>query len=85
MTELNDQELLRYSRQILDLFAPAGRPAAQLALLDRFEAATQAASFTFALAAGDCLILDNRRALHGREAFEDDGSRLLKRVRVYRG
>lgn len=36
----------------------------------------------FALHAGDCLILDNHRTLHGRTAFVDNGQRLLKRVRL---
>lgn len=36
----------------------------------------------FALQAGDCLILDNHRTLHGRTAFVDNGQRLLKRVRL---
>lgn len=36
----------------------------------------------FALHAGDCLILNNHRTLHGRTAFVDRGERLLKRVRL---
>ncbi len=32
---------------------------------------------------GQCLVIDNKRALHGRTAFSQDSNRLLKRVRVY--
>lgn len=32
--------------------------------------------------AGDCLVVDNQRALHGREAFTRSSIRRLKRVRV---
>jgi hypothetical protein len=35
------------------------------------------------LSAGDCLVVDNRRVLHGRSAIVDAGNRLLKRVRLW--
>jgi alpha-ketoglutarate-dependent taurine dioxygenase len=37
---------------------------------------------SFALGPGDCLILDNRRVLHGRSALSAGSTRLLKRVWV---
>ena len=35
------------------------------------------------MASGQCLVLDNKRVLHGRTAFSAEGNRLLKRVRLY--
>jgi hypothetical protein len=35
------------------------------------------------LAPGQCLVIDNKRSLHGRTAFSSNGDRLLKRVRLY--
>ena len=32
---------------------------------------------------GQCLVIDNKRALHGRTSFSPAGNRLLKRVRLY--
>jgi hypothetical protein len=37
----------------------------------------------FRLAAGDCLVIDNKRALHGRTALAEGSKRLLKRMRGY--
>jgi Taurine catabolism dioxygenase TauD, TfdA family len=38
---------------------------------------------TIRMSPGDCLVIDNKRALHGRSAFSADGGRLLKRIRLY--
>lgn len=73
---------IRYNRQLLEMFKPSDTPETLIHLLDRLDQAIQAASFEFRLAPGDCLILDNRTTVHGRTAFDDDGSRLMKRVRV---
>jgi alpha-ketoglutarate-dependent taurine dioxygenase len=35
------------------------------------------------MSTGQCLIIDNKRALHGRTAFSPNGQRLLKRLRLY--
>lgn len=51
-------------------------------LPDVFAAAASAAAVTLQLAAGDCLVLDNRRILHGRTGFAPGSGRLLKRVWV---
>lgn len=37
----------------------------------------------FHLRAGDCLVIDNKRVLHGRTALEEGSNRLLKRLRGY--
>lgn len=73
---------IRYNRQLLELFRPSDTPESLLQLLDRLDRAIQAASIEFRLGPGDCLILDNHTTVHGRTAFTDDGSRLMKRVRV---
>lgn len=73
---------IRYSRQMLEMFKPSERPFTLVELLDRLDQAIAAVSFTFSLHRGDCLILNNHSTLHGRTSFEDDGTRLLKRVRV---
>lgn len=41
-------------------------------------AADPAFKITFKLSAGDCLVMDNHRTLHGRTAFAADGHRLLQ-------
>jgi len=57
-------------------------PAAGNALAQRFAHAAEAAALALPLAAGDCLVLDNWRVLHGRTSFAPDSPRLLKRVGV---
>ncbi len=37
----------------------------------------------FKLLKGDCLVIGNKKVLHGRTAISKDSGRLLKRVRVY--
>ena len=49
---------------------------------DVFAAAADAAAVRLTLASGDCLVLDNRRVLHGRTGFDLGSERLLKRVWV---
>lgn len=53
-------------------------PAQQQALAN-FETALALEGVSFLLQPGDALLLNNRRSLHGRQAFR--GQRLLKRVR----
>jgi len=45
-------------------------------------AAANAAAEQVLLEAGDCLVIDNHRTLHGRIAFDHESKRLLKRVWV---
>jgi hypothetical protein len=47
-----------------------------------FLAAAHAAADQVLLEAGDCLVIDNRRVLQGRVAFDPASPRLLKRVWV---
>jgi hypothetical protein len=53
------------------------------ALPEIFLAAAQDAADQILLEPGDCLVLDNRRVLHGRIAFDHGSDRLLKRVWVH--
>ena len=73
---------IRYNRVMLEMFTPPDQDPGVPGLLDRLDQAVEAASFSFSLRQGDCLILNNYTTLHGRTAFEDDGQRLLKRVRL---
>lgn len=59
-------------------------PAALKEVLNKFRGATVEvrARFRFLLNPGECLILDNRRVLHGRTEFAPHSDRLLKRVWV---
>jgi hypothetical protein len=54
----------------------------QMAALDALLQAADACEQTMLLAAGDCLVVDNHRVLHGRTAFDPASGRLLKRLRV---
>jgi alpha-ketoglutarate-dependent taurine dioxygenase len=60
----------------------ASIPAHASASLRRFKAAVDRAAHMLLLEPGDCLIIDNHRALHGRTEF--NGARLLRRVRLDR-
>jgi alpha-ketoglutarate-dependent taurine dioxygenase len=81
LTMVERQLRIRYNRVMLDLFTP--EPEAELkALMDRLDQLIEECSFSFALSQGDCMILNNHRCVHGRTAFEDDGRRLMKRVRL---
>lgn len=73
---------MRYSRQMLEMFKQPEQTSETNELLDRLDQAIEAVSFGFRLNRGDCLILNNQTTVHGRTAFGDDGSRLLKRVRI---
>ena len=50
--------------------------------LERFQALFQPSVTRLQLTAGDLLIVDNWRLLHGRDAFAADSGRLLKRLRI---
>jgi alpha-ketoglutarate-dependent taurine dioxygenase len=79
--------LIRYNRMLIQ--EEAGKqqktihPEAQCAL-SALDAAIECSRKEIALSAGDCLIVDNLRVLHGRRAFNPKSTRLLKRVRVMR-
>ena len=73
---------LRFNRSdSLHAATPAQRDALS-ATLDRLEALFERASTALTLQAGDLLVLDNWRTLHGRSAFGADSPRLLKRLRL---
>jgi alpha-ketoglutarate-dependent taurine dioxygenase len=55
------------------------------ALALRFAHAAEAAATELPMEAGDCLVLDNWRVLHGRTGFAPNSPRLLKRVGVEAG
>jgi alpha-ketoglutarate-dependent taurine dioxygenase len=50
--------------------------------LARFAETARRVAIELPLAAGDALLLDNRRMLHGRSAFSAESGRLLKRLRI---
>lgn len=81
LTMANRQLRIRYNRVMLDMFTPEPEPQLK-ALMDRLDQIIEECSFSFTLSKGDCMILNNHRCVHGRTAFEDDGRRLMKRVRL---
>jgi alpha-ketoglutarate-dependent taurine dioxygenase len=84
LTEVGGSARVRYNRSTIRLLAANGVavPAPHADALDAFDGAARASSRTFRLSAGQCLVADNGRLLHGRRAFE--GHRLLRRMKVYR-
>jgi alpha-ketoglutarate-dependent taurine dioxygenase len=50
--------------------------------LKTFDHIAQQCVHTVDLQKGDCIIVDNHRALHGRSAFDAKSGRLLKRLRI---
>jgi hypothetical protein len=72
---------IRYRADVLELESTNRLDArARTALQHLDEVVATASAATFALNAGDLLVLDNRRVLHGRT--EVDGPRLVERVRA---
>jgi alpha-ketoglutarate-dependent taurine dioxygenase len=51
--------------------------------LDEFDRVVRSTERQRALAAGDCVIIDNARVLHGRTAFPNGDDRLLRRMKVH--
>jgi alpha-ketoglutarate-dependent taurine dioxygenase len=50
--------------------------------LTMVEAIAMECKHDIALQQGDCIIVDNHRALHGRSAFDPSSGRLIKRLRI---
>lgn len=50
--------------------------------LAAFEALAMSCVERVALQAGDCIVVDNHRVLHGRSAFDPSSGRLIKRLRI---
>lgn len=73
---------LRYHSAVL---ARAQMPWRQRIARRQLRAAVGRSTFELTLGAGDLLIVDNLRALHGRTSMQDDSGRLLLRMRVRRG
>jgi alpha-ketoglutarate-dependent taurine dioxygenase len=73
---------VRYNSNGLSIMADAPQHRMYSAALQRWDDTVSrlAARNTFKLSRGDCLIIDNRRVLHGRSAFR--GERLMKRLRT---
>ncbi len=51
-------------------------------LMASFESWAALCSYQISLGVGDCLVLDNKRFLHGRTAITPGSQRLIKRLRV---
>lgn len=62
-------------------FAPVC-DAAHSEVLARLIDSAMKRAIQFRLQPGDCLVVENRKVLHGRVGFEDTPTRLLKRLRV---
>lgn len=76
---------IRFNRRDMEGYGEKFGPrlaAGQTEALDRLLRAAGDCTRTMAMAAGDCLIVDNHRVLHGRTAFDPRSGRLLKRLRV---
>jgi alpha-ketoglutarate-dependent taurine dioxygenase len=73
----NHRDFVSYGER----YGPALAPD-QLAALDQVLAAANACVREMMLSREDCLVVDNRRVLHGRSAFSPRSGRLLKRLRV---
>ena len=81
------QMWIRYNAQETAYYGEAGAPLSpqHRHALAQLEAALAepAAQERFHLSPGECLVIDNRRVLHGRSACPKGGRRLLKRIRLY--
>jgi hypothetical protein len=76
---------IRFNHRDLASFGERYGPALtadQTRVLDEVLVAARASAIDIRLAAGDCLVVDNHRVLHGRTAFDPGSGRLLKRLRV---
>ena len=83
------EPLMRYYRTQLDEDVAAGAPLAprHRMAVDELDAvlADLAPRCQFRLEAGEMILINNIRALHGRTALEDDSARLMYRFRVHAG
>jgi alpha-ketoglutarate-dependent taurine dioxygenase len=83
-----DEVWIRYNAQEMAFYSETGgaslSPQHRHALA-KLEAALSepTAQEKFRLSPGECLLIDNKRVLHGRSACSKGGHRLLKRVRLY--
>lgn len=79
---LDAQGRLRFNRNDCLAAAAPARQAALATALAPLQALFAEAACSLALAAGDLLVIDNWRTLHGRDAFAAGSPRLLKRLRL---
>jgi alpha-ketoglutarate-dependent taurine dioxygenase len=76
---------VRFNRRDMQSFAKLrGKSLSeqQLSDLAEFETLASQCMERLRLQPGDCIIVDNRRALHGRSAFNPASGRLIKRLRI---
>jgi gamma-butyrobetaine dioxygenase len=76
---------VRFNRRDMQSFAKLrGKSLSeqQLSDLAEFETLASRCMERIRLQPGDCIIVDNRRALHGRSAFNPASGRLIKRLRI---
>ena len=74
----NLRDFVGYGERFGPLLSPAQHDALRAAM-----AAAERHAQRLMLEAGDCLVVDNHRVLHGRSAFTPGCGRLLKRLRVH--
>jgi alpha-ketoglutarate-dependent taurine dioxygenase len=53
------------------------------AALDELDRAIDAVKIHYRLRPGECLFINNKKALHGRTSFSRDSGRLIRKVKVY--
>jgi gamma-butyrobetaine dioxygenase len=75
---------IRYNRLRFELYDP--RPTtSRAALLDSVDRALDQVKVQFHVTEGQCLLIDNRHVLHGRDAFDPASRRSFKRAHVFTG
>ncbi len=79
---------IRYNRRDIDVYEKSRQlaiPADCKKALDHLDQVIKFSNtkLRFLLNQGDCLIINNKKVLHGRTAFNHNSNRLLKRVRLY--
>ena len=73
----NRYEIDKYCRTLAHEYSPTERE-----LMASFESWADLHSYQMSLGVGDCLVIDNKRLLHGRTAVAPGSQRLIKRLRV---
>lgn len=76
---------IRYNRVMLEIhYGSLGQDRSEKRLFDRLDQICETHSQRFKLHEGDCWVVNNHKLLHGRTAIQNDGFRLLKRLRLDR-
>lgn len=82
LTKSQNEFFIRYSRMIIEATPNSIKANIDSNLLDKIDAIIAEYQNTIKLEKGDCLILNNKKILHGRSAFDYSSDRHLKRIRL---